>query len=308
MRDVSMARDRLSSGDGFVSLGHPDMDRDAELEIVRRAYAKHIMASLGLSDRRIEAAFAAVKREHFLGRGPWQIVRWGRGYVPTPSRNPVYLYDDVVVGILPERNLNNGQPSLHAALIASAAPRAGEHAVHVGAGVGYYTAILHRLIGRSGSVTAIEFDAALATRLAANFAGARNIRVAQGDGARVEFDSADIIYVSAGATKPSEAWLDRLAEGGRLILPLTAGEFPAGDVRQGAVFRIERQGDDFLAQRISGVAIFPCEGMRDAESEAALATAFEKGRAQEVTRLYRRDDVPEEDCWLRGTGWSLAYR
>jgi protein-L-isoaspartate(D-aspartate) O-methyltransferase len=58
-----------------------------------------------------------------------------------PTRNPVYLYDDVVVGIIPERNLNNGQPSLHAALIASAAPRAGEHAVHVGAGVGYYTAI-----------------------------------------------------------------------------------------------------------------------------------------------------------------------
>ena len=51
---------------------------------------------------------------------------------------------NVVVGIIPEPNLNNGQPSLHAALIASAAPRAGEHAVHVGAGVGYYTAILHR--------------------------------------------------------------------------------------------------------------------------------------------------------------------
>ena len=48
--------------------------------------------------------------------------------------------------------------------------------------------------------------------------------------------------------------------------------------------------------------------MRDAESEAALATAFEKGRMQEVTRLYRRDDVPAEDCWLRGKGWCLAYR
>jgi protein-L-isoaspartate(D-aspartate) O-methyltransferase len=117
-----------------------------------------------------------------------------------------------------------------------------------------------------------------------------------------------IIYVNAGATKPAEAWLDRLAEGGRLILPLTASGFPAGDVRQGAVFRIERRANDFLAQPISAVAIFPCEGMRDAESEAALATAFEKGRAQEVTRLYRRDDVPEEDCWLRGTGWCLAYR
>ena len=284
------------------------MDRDAEQEVVRRAYAKQIMAVFGVSDRRIEAAFAAVKREDFLGRGPWQVARWGRGYVPTPSRNPVYLYDDVVVGIIPERHLNNGQPSLHAALIASAAPRVGEHAVHVGAGVGYYTAILHRLVGRRGRVTAIELDTGLAARLAANFAGVRNVRVVQGDGARVAFDSADIIYVNAGATKPAEPWLDRLAEGGRLILPLTAGEFPGGDVQQGAVFRIERRGNDFHVQRISAVAIFPCEGMRDAESEAALAAALEKGRVQEVTRLYRRDDVPEADCWLRGAGWSLAYR
>jgi protein-L-isoaspartate(D-aspartate) O-methyltransferase len=74
------------------------------------------------------------------------------------------------------------------------------------------------------------------------------------------------------------------------------------------VFRIARRGNDFLAQRISAVAIFPCEGMRDAESEAALAAAFEKGRAQEVTRLYRHDDLPEENCWLRGMGWCLAYR
>ena len=221
------------------------MDRDAELEIIRRTYAKQIMAGFGVSDRHIEAAFASVKREDFLGRGPWQIVRWGRGYVPTPTRNPVYLYDDVVVGIIPERNLNNGQPSLHAALIASAAPRTGEHAVHVGAGVGYYTAILHRLVGRRGKVTAIEFDSGLAARLAANFAGASNIRVVSGDGARVAFDSADIIYVNAGATKPAETWLDRLVEGGRLILPLTAAEFPTGDIRQGAVFRnaLSRGGD-----------------------------------------------------------------
>ena len=283
------------------------MDRDAERDVIRRAYAKQIMAACGISNRRVEMAFALVKREDFLGRGPWQVVRWGRGYVATPSRNPVYLYDDVVVGIIPERHLNNGQPSLHAGLIASAAPKVGEHAVHIGAGVGYYTAILHRLVGRQGRVTAIEFDTGLAIRLAANFAGVRNISVVQGDGSRVAFDDADIIYVNAGATKPAEAWLERLTEGGRLILPLTAGEFPAGDVRRGAVFRIEHRGNDFLAQRISAVAIFPCEGMRDAESEAALAAAFDNGRAHEVTRLYRRDDLPEKNCWLRGTGWCLAY-
>ena len=59
------------------------MDRDAELEIIRRAYAKQIMAAAGVSNRRIEAAFASVKREDFLGRGPWQVVRWARGYEPT---------------------------------------------------------------------------------------------------------------------------------------------------------------------------------------------------------------------------------
>jgi protein-L-isoaspartate(D-aspartate) O-methyltransferase len=55
----------------------------------------------------------------------------------------VYLYDDVAVGIIPERSLNNGQPSLLAWQIANAAPKADEHVVHVGAGVGYYPAILH---------------------------------------------------------------------------------------------------------------------------------------------------------------------
>jgi protein-L-isoaspartate(D-aspartate) O-methyltransferase len=284
------------------------MDRDTELEIIRRAYAKQIMAAAGATDRRVEAAFAAVRREDFLGRGPWPILRWDRGYVPAPTRDPVYLYADVVVGILPERNLNNGQPSFLAALIASAALRAGEHAVHVGPGVGYYTAILAQLVGRRGRVTAIEFDPGLADRLAANFAGTRNVRVAQGDGARVPFDPADVILVNAGATRPADAWLDGLRDGGRLILPLTAHGFPNTDVRRGAVVRITRRGDDFLAARVSGVAIFPCAGMRDPESEVALAAAFERGRVQEVTRLYRRDDVPEEDCWVRGHGWCLAYR
>ena len=40
---------------------------------------------------------------------------------------------------------------------------------------------------------------------------------------------------------------------------------------------IERRSDGFLAKWISAVAIFPCEGARDAECERALAAAFEKG-------------------------------
>jgi protein-L-isoaspartate(D-aspartate) O-methyltransferase len=284
------------------------MDRKSELDIVRRAYAKRIMFAAGVSDRRIEAAFAAVPREAFLGRGPWQIVRWGRGYVTAPSRNPVYLYDDVVVAILPQRNLNNGQPSLHAWLIASAAPKAGEHIVHIGVGLGYYTAILAHLAGRSGKVTAIEYDPELAARSARNLADLGNVNVVNGDGTKVDFAAADVIYVNAGATHPLPHWLDRLAEGGRLILPLTEAGFPMGDIRHGAVFRIERRGDEYLASRISGVAIFPCAGARDDDEATALAGAFARGGVEKVTRLYRHNDVPEADCWLQGKGWCLAYR
>src|SRR5205807_1573426 len=108
------------------------MDRDNELAIVRRAYAKQVLAAAGITNGRLEAAFAAVPREHFLGPGPWPILRWGRGYEPSPNGDLVYLYDDVLIGIIPERNLNNGQPWLHALLIGNAAPKPGEHAVHIG--------------------------------------------------------------------------------------------------------------------------------------------------------------------------------
>ncbi|WP_292711438.1 hypothetical protein [Mesorhizobium sp.] len=85
-----------------------------ELKIVRRAYAKQITAAVRVVDERVEAAFAEVPREDFLGPGPWPIFRMRKAYVPTPTADPVYLCTDDVVGIVPERHINNGQPSLHA--------------------------------------------------------------------------------------------------------------------------------------------------------------------------------------------------
>ncbi len=288
------------------------MDRETELGLVRRAYAKEIVAISGIPDARVETAFAKVRREDFLDPGPWLVIGERGDYVPTPSADPAYLYLDHVVGILPQRHLNNGQPSLHAKLLAHAGLRAGEHIVHVGAGTGYYTAIMAHLVGRSGKVTAIELDPGLAARARSNLSSHPNVRVACGNGAVIPFDAADVIYVNAGATRPAEAWLDGLAEGGRLILPLTTSrgfmrnDPPVPMERRGAVFRIERRSSEFLARWICPVAIFPCEGARDPLSEFALAEAFAKGGWTEVTRLYRSDDVPEDRCWLRAPGWCLT--
>ena len=167
----------------------------------------------------------------------------------------------------------------------------------------------------SGAISHAE----TAVRALLDLAKRRGVDIVEGDGALISFDTADVIYVNAGCTRPAESWLDRLADGGRLILPMTSDQgFGAKDQglaarslaqieRAGAVFCIERRGKDYLANWISGVAIFPCAGSRDETSERALAEAFAKGGWQKVTRLYRDQELPDERCWLRGSGWCLAH-
>lgn len=282
-----------------------------ELSVVRRAYAKQIAAAAGADDPRIEAAFATVLREDFLPSGPWPMFRMGRGFVPSPSADPVYLYTNDLVAIAPERHINNGQPSLHAHLLHQAAPQEGEHVVHVGAGAGYYTAIIATLVGVTGTVTAIEFQSDLAERARANLASFPNIKVVEGDGRTHPFALADVIYVNAGATRPSETWLDGLTDGGRLVLPLTTdlgftkGNWERLD-RKGAVFLITRRADGFDARWISPVGIFPCEGGRDESDERALSAALARGDARSVTRLRRSEAVPDELVWMRTPEFALT--
>ncbi|MCC8974364.1 protein-L-isoaspartate O-methyltransferase family protein [Bradyrhizobium brasilense] len=289
------------------------MDPQAELRIVRAAYAKQILAAANTINPRLTEAFAAIRREDFVGPGPWMMLRWwSRDYAPTPDADPVYLYTNDLVALRPERRLNNGQPSLHAHLMHQAAPAAGGHVVHIGTGTGYYTAILAHLVGPSGRVTGIECDPDLAADARANLAAYANVEIIQGDGTQVAFESADVIYVNAGCTRPAARWLDGLAAGGRLILPLTSDEgfkggAPEQVARSGAMFRIQRQEAAYQADWISPVAIIPCDGGRDEASEKTLAEAFARGGWQKVTRLYRDAGIPDERCWLRGPGWCLAY-
>ena len=295
-----------------------DIDRQTELAIVRRAYAKQTMAAARILNPRIEAAFAAIPREDFLGPGPWQIMRMlGAGYAETPAADPVYLYVDLVIGLVPERRLNNGQPSFHAALLNSVDIKEGGHVVHVGAGTGYYTAIMAHLAGSAGRVTAIEFDPDLAARARETLAPFSNTTVLEADGTTAAFDSADVIYVNAGVTRPMPTWLDGLKEGGRLLFPLTTDyNFqsarpgvidPMKLMNSGVYFQVQRHGTEFDARGVMATAIIPCESARDPASETALAAAFEKASWTRVKQLVRGGNVPEEHCWLRGDGWCLTY-
>lgn len=279
------------------------------LATARRIYAKLVAHAACADDACIEAVLAEVPREHFLPPGPWFLDRW-TGYQRTPDDDPVYLYQDVLVAIDPDRRLNNGQPSFLVGLIARGRPRLGETVVHVGTGTGYYTAVLGRLVGAGGHVLGVEHDPGLAARATEALAELPQVRVIAGDGAALPLPPADLILVNAGAARPAETWLDALRPGGRLILPLTTDAADSKTpITRGVVFLIERHehGDGFAARCLSTTAIFPCASARDPAAAAALVGALAAGGQERVTALHRSDLLDEERVWLRGSGWCLAY-
>lgn len=284
-----------------------------DLNVLRRAYARRVCFAANADDPRLEAALAEIRREAFLGAGPWDLPVISPTPAPTyrrtPDADPSWLYHDALVGLIPEKELNNGMPSFLIYLISLGRIAAGEHVVHVGAGVGYYTAVLARLVGEGGQVTAIEYEAELAARAKANLAGFPQVQALEGDGGTAELAPADAILVNAGAARLADTWLDALKDGGRLIVPLAVGYHgPHGLAgTRGGIFVIERRGDDFDAAWRSATAIYPCIGLQDANSAASLANAFRRGGAEKVRRFYRTGDVSEDICWARGPGWALAY-
>jgi protein-L-isoaspartate(D-aspartate) O-methyltransferase len=115
-------------------------------------------------------AFATVPRERFLAPGPWQIVAPGPPgtYRTSDDADPRHLYHNVVVAIDATRHLNNGQPGFLAVLLEALELQWGDHVVHIGCGLGYYTAIMAEVVGPAGAVTAIELDPTLAAQAGTN--------------------------------------------------------------------------------------------------------------------------------------------
>jgi protein-L-isoaspartate(D-aspartate) O-methyltransferase len=85
-------------------------DRSANL---RTFFGRYVATSGGARDPRIEHAFAAVRREPFVGPGPWSIGIRG-GYIKTPDDDPAFIYQDTLVALDASRGINIGQPSSHA--------------------------------------------------------------------------------------------------------------------------------------------------------------------------------------------------
>ena len=273
-------------------------DRSASL---RTFFASYVSRSGRAHDPRIERAFAAVMREPFVGPGPWSIAIPGAGYVTTPDADIAFIYQDTLVALDPSRGINIGQPSAHAGWLDALAAVEGESVVQVGAGTGYYTALLGHLVGPAGTVNAYEIEQDLAAHASVNLKDLAQVKVHPRTGIADDLPKADAVYVNAGITQPSWAWLDALRPNGRLVFPLHA----AG--RAGGMLLIKRSdhGASWPARFLSRAAFISCAGPQDDEAGWRLNAAFASGGADAV-RSFRTDDDIDQTCWFRGDGWWLS--
>lgn len=276
---------------------------------VREFYAEEIEAVCGLKNAALARAFAAVPRERFLGPGPWTVrgesEHISSGLRVTKDADPSRVYHNVAVAIDQPRMLFNGAPSVVASWFDALNLAAGCRVLHVGCGTGYYSAILGEVVGVRGRVDAVEVEAELAARATAALAEWRWIHVTQGD-ARAVTGPYDAIVVNAGATHPRTAWLDALAPGGRMVLPLTVGMPPGSPVGKGFVILISHATDRFDARVLNMVTIYNAVGVRDAAIEQSLGRAMQGGGFMQVRRLRRDPHGESASCLVHGEGFCLS--
>ncbi len=282
----------------------------------RRFFAEEIEAIANITTPALVEAIAAVPREEFLGAGPWLVsseVDLGSGPRHTPDADTRRVYHNYSIAIDPARHLFNGAPALVAGWIDKLQLQPGHRVLHVGSGPGYYTALIAHTVGPSGAVVAIEVDQELAGRARANLATLPWVDVQTGDSAGPFARTFDAILINAGVTHAQDAWLDALAPGGRMVVPLTAmlplGTLGAtmGTIGKGIGVHLTKDADgQFIARRLSPVAIYSAIGLRDASLNEQLGRTFMRSPFPPLRRLRRDPHDPTETCWFHATSFCFG--
>ncbi|HET8566495.1 MAG TPA: protein-L-isoaspartate(D-aspartate) O-methyltransferase [Solirubrobacterales bacterium] len=175
---------------------HSARERMVEQQLRRR----------GIEDERVLAAMAEVPRELF---------------VPAPAREQAYADSALPIG--EEQTIS--QPWIVAAICQALELEGSELVLEVGTGSGYSAAVLARL---AAHVVSVERREPL-SRVAAGVVDrleVRNVELVVGDGSlgvpeRAPFDA---IAVHATAPAPPRTLVDQLADDGRLVVPVAAGD------------------------------------------------------------------------------------
>ncbi|UER54751.1 protein-L-isoaspartate O-methyltransferase [Kineosporiaceae bacterium SCSIO 59966] len=162
--------------------------------------------SVAAAERRLDDAFAALPRAQFL-----------------PEDQRPYAAQDRPLPI--GEGQTSSQPSTVRAMLALLDVQAGQRVLDVGAGSGWTTALLARLVGPTGRVVGVELEPRLAEWGAQNLARAgmpwASLEPAtEGVLGRPDLAPFDRILVSAMASRLPEELVEQVARPGRMVVPV----------------------------------------------------------------------------------------
>ena len=171
-------------------------------------------------------------------------------FVPTGVRHRAYEDSALPIG----NGQTISQPSIHARYLELLKLTGNEKVLEIGTGSGYQTALLSRL---ASQVFSIERSAPLLdkAREVLKEMGANNISFMLGDGTLGwrQFAPFDAILVGAAAPDIPEAYMEQLAENGRLLIPL-------GNREEQILHLFTRHGDKLEREDIAPVRFVPLLG------------------------------------------------
>lgn len=163
-----------------------------------------------MGDLKIKEAFLAVDRADFI-----------------PADMKEFAYEDRPLPIGEGQTIS--QPAVVAFMLGLLRPKAGDRILDVGAGSGWQTGLLAKIVGDEGEVDAVEVVPELSQQARKDLSkyGFTNIKffcqnARSGLAQRAPFDG-----IIAGATGESvpQAWKDQLKVGSNIVMPVSRGAF-----------------------------------------------------------------------------------